>query len=227
MPRQDQGYGRHGGRGDDTNNGGNDEMEITTVEELPFDPRPEDLEPGPYADLLDAAEPDDHADAVFDEASEIAGLHVKLLMEITKFAARHEGDRDSLEAIKAVFHWNPKHLIRAYKRRPSFFDPRNADSLSWEDIVRQWTLGKVNDDLRAFEIEDEARSHSWDLAQLRDAVKAANGKRERKPNDWEQVAELVTFQRSVGGYADGDRLFNIIETLAAIRSVAKVLEAKQ
>lgn len=202
-------------------------MEITTVEDLPFDPRPEDLEPGPYADLLDDAEPNDRAEAVFAEASEIAGLHVRLLIGITEYAYQHAGDKGALDALKTVFHWNPKHLINAYEWFPACFNPANADSSSWEQIIALWTIGKVKHFETAHELYDQWGAYSWDLAQLRDAVKAANGKRERKPNDWEQVAELVTFQRSVGGYADGDRLFNIIETLAAIRSVAKVLEVKQ
>lgn len=171
-------------------------------------------------------EPNDHADAVFDEASEIAGLHVRLLIGITEFAYSHADDKDALDALKTVFHWNPKHLIRAYERFPGVYDLEYVDTVSWEEVVATWTLGRIKDDETASTLYNNYRANTWDLAQLRDAVKAANGTRGRKPSEWEQVAELVKFQRSVGGYKDGDRIFNIIETLAAIHSVAKALEAQ-
>lgn len=184
------------------------------------------------ADTIDdfEPEPDDHADAVFDEASEIAGLHVRLLIGITEYAYSHADDKDALDALKTVFHWNPKHLIKAYERFPEVFYPNGADGQSWENIVGCWTLGKVKDDEAAIKLFGDWTCYTWDLAQLREAVKAANGTRERKPTLAERVAALVT-ECELGYNTETIKLMPIdlalmVKHLSDLPEVAKVLEAK-
>lgn len=177
-------------------------------------------------------EPDDHADAVFDEASEIAGLHVRLLIGITEYAYSHADDKDALDALKTVFHWNPRHMIRAYERFPEVFYPSGADGQSWENIVGCWTLGKVKDDEAAQKLYDDWGANTWDLAQLREAVKAANGTRERKPTLAERCAELVELWEDEG---EGSKVKNeefskalwlCADQLAALPEVKRTREAK-
>ena len=196
------------------------DAETITVDDLEFDPVP-------FSDM--SPEPDDHADAVFDEASEIAGLHVKLLIGITEFAYQHADDKDALDALKTVFHWNPKHLIKAYERFPGTFESDRADELSWESIVGAWTLGRVKDDEAAQKLFLDWNGYSWDLAQLRDAVKAANATDKPKAAPLaERCAALVEYFRAPEGenaeFDAGTRMAG--DMLAALPEVRRVLEAK-